>query len=301
MESLTTINHILRIFERFRMKPNSLDQYEIIGKDILANKMISFIRSSQPLRFIMLGFPFKSINTRDKVLGEKPDMGEQLTIENFKRFNKQVKEIYSPGAEIIVASDGYLFNDLLGVADKTVDTYGQIMKEFSSDSPVKLMNLSDFYGADLNVSREKITEQFGISWEELEKRILMDVDTNFLYKGMIRFMEEELSIKQFPSGNQLHKAAKSLARNMMLRNEAYSNLIKHDFKDSIRLSMHESINNGQKYSWQLIDSQKAHHSAWHSVIVKKGTEIETMHKKDAQAQGFELIYQNKQPFYFNAY
>ena len=73
---------------------------------------------------------------------------------------------------------------------------------------------------------------------------------------------------------------------MMFMNEAYSNLVKSEFYDNIRLSMHPSINNGQKYSFQMIPN--AQHSAWHSVVVKENNFVTTMHKKDAILQRYQF-------------
>lgn len=143
--------------------------------------------------------------------------------------------------------------------------------------------------------------QFGINAIELEQRILMNPDVNTLYRGMIKFLSMDLAIKNFPSGNQLHKQAKIVAREMMFRNEAYSHLIEHEFPNHIRLSMHPSVNSGAKYSFQLIDSKKAWTSPWHcAILIDEEKEFATVHKIDAEKAGYELVYQNNQPYYFQA-
>lgn len=142
-------------------------------------------------------------------------------------------------------------------------------------------------------------QQFGITPEVLEQRILLDADTNSLYRGMIKFLTLDLAIQEFPSNNQLQKKAKLLAREMMFRNEAYSHLVQHEFKDHIRLSMHPSVNNGTKYSFMLIPSEKAFTSPWHCAIaIEKDGSIATIHKRDAIAKGYEIVNQDGQPFYF---
>lgn len=84
---------------------------------------------------------------------------------------------------------------------------------------------------------------------------------------------------------------------MMFRNEAYSNLVKAEFADCIRLSMHPSVNNGAKYSFQLIPG--ARHSAWHSSIaLYNDGRIETIHRKDAEQKGLKLVYKNNNPYNF---
>lgn len=296
------VNDILNVFERYRMTPLAdIDQYEATGRAILADKIANFAGCNKSIEFAMLGFPFKSTNERDKVLGKLPDQAEQATLDNFAQFNRDIKKVYEPGVHVSIISDGYIFNDLLGVEDKTVAEYGDISKHLQCAAPMKWYDLNSFYaGPTLASKRNKVMEHFGISNVRLEQAILTDLDVNLLYRGMIHFMQEEESWKDYPSKSQLQKAAKKLAREMMFRNEAYSNLVRQEFSDHIRLSMHPSINNGEKYSFQLIPGKNAHHSAWHCALVIKGEELITMHKIEAERLGYEKVFINGRPFYFTA-
>lgn len=289
---------IVSIFEHFRMAPTPLDEFGTVGRFNLVKKMEPFVHSNQPIEFVMLGFPFKSTNERDKVLGKLPDLAELATIQNFDSFNIRIKSVYEPGVKISIVSDGYVFNDILGVQDKTVEEYKEVSMDMAKDSPLKWFDVNDFYsGGGLDTKRDKIISQFGITPEKLEQDILMNPDVNYLYRGMIRFMEEEIATRNFPSRNQLQKEAKKIARAMMFRNEAYSNLVKEEFKNHIRLSMHPSVNNGAKYSFQLIPGN-AKHSAWHSALVETNDGWVTMHRKDADAAGYKLVYKDNRPFYY---
>lgn len=296
MQQLT--QNILQIFEGYRMAPTAIDEYESKGKQILADRIEKFTACSAPIGFAMLGLPFKSTNHRDKVLGDLPDLGEELTMANFATFNAAIKDVYQPGIEVLVASDGYVFNDLLNAPDKVVEQYKEITEHFGKSGPVKILDLNDFYtGQDLNSKRDRLMQQFGYTWDKMEQEILFNPDVNFLYKGMLIFMEEELAWKDFPSRNQRAKEAKRLTRQMMLRNEAYNTLVRKELHTHIRLSMHKSVNNGYKYSFKLIPGNNANHSAWHSTIVmQQDGEAVTMHKKDAEAAGYRLVYNGKQPY-----
>ncbi len=183
-----------------------------------------------------------------------------------------------------------------------MDAYADETQGMSGDAPVSFMGLRDFYpGMELNVAREKVMSHFGITDVELERRVLFDPNVNALYRGMIRFMEEELAFKPFPSRNQLHKTAKRLARDMMFRNEAYSTLVASTFGSRVRLSMHPSTNNG-KYSFRLIPGCKSWTSPWHcALLVKQDGECDrytTIHKKDAESAGYRLVEQNGRPYYY---
>jgi pyoverdine/dityrosine biosynthesis protein Dit1 len=283
------------------MAPTAIDEYESVGKALLAEKIDSHLAGKEPLSFVMLGFPFKSTNTRDKVLGHLPDMAEQATLNNFQVFNQEIKKVYEPGVSITIVSDNYIFNDLLEVPDRVVQEYKEISMDMGRSAPMTWYDLQDFYwGHNVNTKREKVVSQFGVSAAKMEQDILQNPDVNFLYRGMMVFMEEELAMKPYNSNNQLHKAAKKLAREMMFRNEAYSNLVRAEFPRHIRLSMHPSVNNGSKYSFKLIPGEHSRHSAWHSCLVVKDGELMTMHKKDAIQAGYSLKHKDNRPFYFEA-
>jgi len=294
------VEQILNIFEGYRMQPLAMDQYQQVGKQLLADKVSKFSAVNAPISFAMLGLPFKSTNRRDKVLGPLPDLGEELTMLNFEAFNAEMKSVYAPGVKILVASDGYMFNDILGVTDSEVEQYKEITKSFATNSTVSILDINDFYTGSNSTAtkREKLMQQFGYTWDKMEQEILFNPDVNLLYKGMIRFMEEELADKPFASNSQRHKEAKRLSREMMLRNEAYNKLTRTELSDSIRLSMHPSVNNGYKYSFKLIPGAHTHHSAWHSCILVDGNEAITLHKADALKAGYELVYKNGQPYNF---
>lgn len=291
---------ILAVFEQFRMTPLSIDQYDLVGKQILDDKISYFVERNLPVEFSMMGVPFKSINNRDKVLGTLPDLGEQLMMQNFQRFNKLIQAVHPPGIKLHLVSDGFAFNNLMDVADTTVEAYEEIVKDMASIAPVQVYDMRDFYDRNtpLDILRDKLYSQFGITEAELERRIQFDADVNGLYKGMIQFMGGDLSIRHFDSGNQLQKAAKAMARKMMFANEAYSRLVQSELGDKIRLSMHPSINNGVKYSFQLIHSDRANKSPWHCAILLQNGQYITLHRKDAEAAGYELVYKDGRPWFF---
>lgn len=297
------LNQLVDVFRSFRMQPLPTDQFETMGKEVLMNKMRPFVEHNEPILFSMLGYPMKSPNHRDKVLGSMPDMGEEVSLKNFARFNHEIRKIHTPGARVTIISDGYIFNDLMEVTDGEVQEYGEINEDITKLMPIEWYTAKDFYPKRLSTNeiRDKVVSQFGISDEELERRILLDPDVKSLYLGMIKFMNLDIAIRDFPSKNQLQVAAKKLARAMMLRNEAYSAMIRQEFGDHIRLSMHPSINNGTKFSFQLIPSLNAHHSPWHScLVVKQDGTMQTMHKKDAIEQGFEIVSKDGRPYYFTS-
>lgn len=285
------VESILNAFTEFRMQPLATDEYEAKGKQVLREKLTVFVEQNKEIKFSMLGFPFKSPNTRDKVIGIVPDMAEQATMEQFDRFAKVVQELYSPGIKLNIVSDGLAFSDVMEVSTNTVDQYREIVLDMAKGIPLEILTLRDFYSTNsVDTMRDKMISQFGITNEELERRILFDPDVNLLYKGMIRFMNLDLAIRNYSSKNQLQNAAKRQAREMMYRNEAFSKMVQTEMSDHIRLSMHPSVNNGTKFSFQLINSELAWTSAWHcALLITKDGKYATIHRKDAEERGFELV------------
>jgi len=165
-----------------------------VGKQILADKIDTFVNQGKTVEFVMLGFPFKSTNQRDKVLGKLPDLGEELTVKNFARFNRDVKTVYEPGVDIGIASDGYIFNEVLNERDEVVRDYGEFTRSMArhAEAPLSWWTLMDFYSGDLSAMRAKLLEHWASTPEKLQQEILFNPDTNMLYRGMVRFMEEEL-------------------------------------------------------------------------------------------------------------
>lgn len=300
-QTLTTTAGITAVFENFRMAPlPNVDQYMAKGRELLIQKMQPYVADNEPIPFVMLGYPFKSMNLRDKVLGTLPDLGEEVSLNNFGRFNDEVKKIYSPGIRMTIASDGLMFNDLMDISDHRVYEYRDIVQDMTRDLPIEWYTAEDFYSRRLNTSavRARIEQQFGVSPIKLEQDILNNTDVNMLYRGMIRFMEGDLAINNYDSGNQLHREAKRMARAMMFRNESYSNLVRTEFKNHIRLSMHPSVNGGEKYSFALIPGDKIKTSPWHSALIQNPDGYETISRKEAEAAKLELVYKHARPYYY---
>ena len=44
------------------------------------------------------------------MLGHLPDLGEELALELLQRLGTDVEKVYAPGAQVIIATDGVLFN-----------------------------------------------------------------------------------------------------------------------------------------------------------------------------------------------
>ncbi|KAJ5988138.1 pyoverdine/dityrosine biosynthesis family protein [Penicillium waksmanii] len=80
-----------------------------------------------------------------------------------------------------------------------------------------------------------------------------------LYRGFSRFMLEDLALhprSQSTSRSQRKKVAEKISFEMLLRNQAYSNLVELFFPVHVRLSIHAHVNSGPKFGISLFDRSK---------------------------------------------
>lgn len=282
------------------MPDSNISKWSTGGRDVLANRIDSFVANNHEIQFLMLGYPFKSTNHQHKTLGTLPDLAEEVSLRQIAAFNDEVKSFYPPGAKLTVLSDGFIFNDLLNEAESVVDQYHEVVLAMAHEAQAStdIRTLRDLYPSQsLSTARSKIIQQFAINDVELERRILIDPNVNWLYRAMIRFMEEETANKQFASKRQHHLAAKTLARSMMLRNEIYSSYAEAELSSHIRLSMHATTND-HKWGFRLIPGDCAWTSPWHCAMLVSPSGVCTVHKADAEAAGYRLVMKNNQPYYY---
>lgn len=80
-----------------------------------------------------------------------------------------------------------------------------------------------------------------------------------LYRGFSRFMLEDLALHPSShsiSRSQRKKIAEKISFEMLLRNQAYSNLVELFFPVHVRLSIHAHDNSGPKFGISLFDRSK---------------------------------------------
>lgn len=69
-----------------------------------------FVSEGACVQACLPAFPFKSANKVYKVLGSLPDKAEELALERLNTLCKRVRDIYPPGASIVIISDGITYN-----------------------------------------------------------------------------------------------------------------------------------------------------------------------------------------------
>ena len=297
-----TVDSLLAVFERFR-KPSDpeIDRYYATGRAALGARIREYVNDGGGVKFLLPGFPAKSPNSRDKVLGTLPDKAEEVAFNQIGVFLGEVKKVYTPGAEFHILSDGYVFGDIVGVPDDTVSEYQAAARKMTEGLPIVWHDLDEFFpgASSRDEMRKSLMERYGVTPEELASAIATCEDTRLLLCGMNKFMMSDIQWDEGMSKTAVRNAAKEVAKRMMLRNGAYSNLIDERFEGVVRLSVHPSTNYGHKFSFRLIPEDDGWCSPWHrSMLVRQDGTYELVRKIDAERAGHLLVYQNGRPYSF---
>lgn len=72
-----------------------------------------FVASETRIQTCLPAFPFKSANKVYKVLGSLPDKAEELALDRLNTMCVRIQEVYAPGAEVTIISDGITYNGRL--------------------------------------------------------------------------------------------------------------------------------------------------------------------------------------------
>lgn len=72
--------------------------------------VVEQVKRQEPIRMILPAFPFKSPNSRDKVLGTMPDLGEELALCHLNGLCENIAQVYEHGANVYISSDGLVYN-----------------------------------------------------------------------------------------------------------------------------------------------------------------------------------------------
>lgn len=265
-------------------------------------KIISAVKNSQPVVFILPAFPAKSLN-HEKVLSALPDYAEQLALKFLGDLGQRIKKFYSPGIKIILCSDGRVFSDVVGIKEHNVTAYqAEFAKMIAmmSLSNISLFNLDDVYrDYSFTQMRDELMKRYGQSLAVLKDKILKgatkeaspdEQEANRMYRGITRFLFEDANYgAQIKSRTAIQKEARIKAYEVIRRSNAWSALIAERFPSAVRLSIHPQSCGSKKLGILLIGNE-CWMTPWHGVVVKTNTEFVLMKRAKAEALGAELIF-----------
>ena len=96
---------------------------EVTGQETLATRIVGMMATEQPISMVIPGFPCKSTNKKDKVLGGGVDLGEIVGLITFNHICKEIGTIYEPGARVSIIPDGAAYLGVLGIDPKEYEQY----------------------------------------------------------------------------------------------------------------------------------------------------------------------------------
>jgi Pyoverdine/dityrosine biosynthesis protein len=91
-------------------------EYVLNYKKRWIEKLNYFTKNQKPIKFTLLGFPFKAPLIL-KTIRTTPDMGDVLVLNQLKNFVLTIKEIYNPGAIVYIITEG-CFGKFTGIRRK---------------------------------------------------------------------------------------------------------------------------------------------------------------------------------------
>ncbi|CAG8047058.1 unnamed protein product [Penicillium olsonii] len=324
-DSLTQLaNDILQVIEGYGQHlPPKHDEAPVtgwIGKSFFMDKVKDQLRKGQPIHLILPAFPWKSINKTDKVTGVLPDLGEELALSRLNQLCEDIKQVYPLGGEVHIATDGLVFDDVVGISDDDTWAYGegllQLAAEKGYEKNIKLLRVMDILGytdgkildKDLYMSlvqkcRDELLESYGRTEEEVRTMMREDPDTLLTYCGFIRFLETDLRhsavAQDATSGHKFRKCVKKVAINMMIRAESFTKLLQARKPDHVRLSIHPSTGSVKLSVPLIIQGSGAFpKSPWHSSIALSLEGLySTVHSKSV-CETHNLMYKDGRAYYY---
>ncbi len=258
----------------------------------------------EPLTLILPAFPAKSPNRR-KTLGPLPDLAEKHALENLSLLCQRIREIYPPGAKIVICSDGRVFADLVRINDDDVTAYADYLKRHALSrhgDNFDFFNLDDIFQQipDFDIRREELLIRYGESIETLRQRCKTDKASAAMYKGITRFIfEDYCGLEDFSSCSRsaIQRKARSIAYRVIQRSNAWTRLLEVHFPDSVRLSIHPQFRISKKIGVFLVDADDCWQTPWHTVAVKQAGKIRLMKRIEAEKLGL-LAFADGRPSHF---
>ncbi|KAK4185492.1 Pyoverdine/dityrosine biosynthesis protein-domain-containing protein [Podospora australis] len=318
---------ILNIISKYRLEKHGSGPAS--GHDTLKFFAVVYdqVKTNESIKMCLPAFPFKSPNHTTKVTGRLPDMTEQFALAHLNGLCAAIGDIYKPGAELTIISDGLVYNDLLGVPDKDVWAYGQTLRNLAVEKGfsknIKFSRLQDLlhvfpsddldeisYVANATEFRRALLNSFGRPDYDPSFEISKNEDTCLTYRGYIKFLESDLK-HVYPIGperskSKFKKGIEYVAKRMLMRGDAFARAVRERFPTHLRLSIHQtsSYHKGKtvtKLPTSLLPTNSSWTTPWHCCIGLKadGTILSLPRDQFDADPTFELIHDEKgNPSYF---
>jgi pyoverdine/dityrosine biosynthesis protein Dit1/AcrR family transcriptional regulator len=260
------------------------------------------VLAGEPVRLLLPAFPAKSPNPR-KVLGELPDMAEEVALVFLQSVADEIRAIYPPGVVTTVCSDGRVFGDLVGVTDHAVTRYGMEIAAIVDRLGLKnieVFGLEDLFETqDFHTMRGELARHYAEPLAALEARTRDHERHRALFNGIHRFMVEDRAILEpEKSRNRIRTECKSLAYEVIRRSNAWGRLVSECFPLGVRLSIHPQHPHSEKIGILLGDAEDAWLTPWHAVALSDRGRVRLVQRHQAEALGARVVERDGRPSHF---
>ncbi|KAJ6788941.1 hypothetical protein PWT90_05193 [Aphanocladium album] len=317
--SLETAAKVLQVIDRYRLRRNSSATTKADEGVLKFLALIyTHVKAGDVIPMCLPAFPFKSPNSVSKVMGKLPDRAEDLALSHLNGLCAAIQRVYTPGAKLTIISDGLVYNDLLGVADKDVWAYGESLRKLAVDQEytnITFSRLRDLvsisvpddldemtYVSNATNFRRALLNTFSRpdwNWKEVSQ----SEDVCLTYRGYIKFLETDLKhvypIGENRSKTKFKRGIETIAREMMARGDAFASAVRKRYSDYVRLSIHPSTG-ATKLSISLLPTTSMYTTPWHCTVayMLDGTVQTGMRSELEKDEKFEVVYENGRPSYF---
>ncbi|WP_431483690.1 L-tyrosine/L-tryptophan isonitrile synthase family protein [Pseudomonas solani] len=259
------IDAIIDAVELFLVKADG-DLFDTQGRDHLRRQIARLIAASEPLQFLLPGFPCKSPNHIDKCFGTEPDFGEVMALRQLDSLAKAVTDQYAPGCRVTILSDGISFNDIVEVPDDVRQRYNKRLRSLCPSPSIAWQELQALLpNARSDGDVRAALERAGGATEPIYRSAVLanthDKLCSYLYNDIRLCRRPDQSEDDY-----LSDVAERAAR-MMRRGMGLNTLIDRHFPDHIRLSVHQYDNAGPKFTFGFVPGATRVTQPWHAVPV----------------------------------
>jgi pyoverdine/dityrosine biosynthesis protein Dit1/AcrR family transcriptional regulator len=267
-------------------------------------KLHYFISQGLPVQLILPAFPAKSPN-RQKVLGTLPDLGEEIALTFLQSLCDDIRQVYTPGAQLIICADGRIFADLVQVSDAQVSAYNDVLKQLIArlgTRDLSVVNLEDLLATtSFDEARAAITAQYGEPLAELQARVRDTPHHRAMFNGIHRFVAEDgLALAPEKSKSRVKEESKAVAYEVIRRSNAWTRLLAQEFPHALRLSIHPQHPHADKIGLRITRAVDDWLTPWHGVVLLRENDYVLLKRQQAEEAGATLVEQDGRPSHFVA-
>lgn len=276
---------LTRIFRRRRVLPDVAREPTEAAYAMHLPRVEGFVRAGEPIQLVLPAFPAKAPNP-EKVLGRRPDMAERLALESLTSLLDELSEAHAPGATLVIASDGHVFADAVGVSDRDVSRYREdleaMIAELGTDR-VRVFGLDDAFGErSPAAARKALLARYGRSVDEVAARAARSRSHGAQLDGIHRFLFEDACARERGrSRTQLRRETRPLAVEVVRRSDAWGSLVTAAFPRAVRLSIHPQPDVSDKVGVHLLATDDAWLTPWHGAALLDGGRFRLVKRRDA--------------------